>query len=188
MCGFLWVRVDSGHSFPATWSLRWSVLCSCVCLWSFLMERQLARAAHPPCKTQNKNIASDAACAGWSNVAASASGRISQRVTNKSVEKMYSQSASFKQMCTQMPRMLLVPRVDVVRKCLRIFFLSRNRPTRRHTTTHRMCLWPKVKIRVSQIYVVVPCITGVLRRPAPSTRRKSRSSDEPTSELGKEIW
>ena len=72
------------------------------------------------CKTQNKNIASDAALAARSNVAASASGRISQRMTNKSVEKMYSQSASCKQMCTQMPRVLLVPRVDVVRKCLLI--------------------------------------------------------------------
>ena len=40
------------------------------------------------CKTLNKNIASDASLAGRSNVAASASGRISQRMTNKPVEKM----------------------------------------------------------------------------------------------------
>ena len=124
LCGFWWVRVDSDHFVPATRSFRCSSRCTSVCLWSFLMERQLARAAHLPCKTQNKSIASDAAFAGRSNVAASASGRISQRTMNKPIDKMCRHSARFKQMRTQMPRILLVPRVDVVRKCLLICFLA----------------------------------------------------------------
>ena len=133
MCSYGEVRVDSDRSFSLTWSFRCSVFCTSVCLWSFLMERQLSRAAHPPCKTQKK-IASDAACAGRSNVAGSASGRISQRMRNKPVEKMCSQSASLKQMRTQMPRMLLVPRGDVARKCLLICSLQEqaNKTTRDH--------------------------------------------------------
>ena len=55
MCSYGEVRVDSDRSFSLTWSFRCSVFCTSVCLWSFLMERQLSRAAHPPCKTQKKN-------------------------------------------------------------------------------------------------------------------------------------
>ena len=52
LCGFWWVRVESDHSFPAAWSLRWSVRSKSFILVSFLMERQVARAAHPACKTE----------------------------------------------------------------------------------------------------------------------------------------
>ena len=55
LCGFWWVLVNSDRSFPATRSLRCSVCCASVCFWLFLMERQLARAAHPPCKTWKRH-------------------------------------------------------------------------------------------------------------------------------------
>ena len=55
LCGFWWEWVDSDLSFPATRSLRCSVCCTSVCLEPFRMERQLARAAHPPCKTLKKH-------------------------------------------------------------------------------------------------------------------------------------
>ena len=50
-----------------------------------------------------------------------------------------------------------------------------------------MCLWREVRIRVSQICVVVSCITDVLGPRAPSSRRTFRSSDVPTGECEKEM-
>ena len=46
--------------------------------------------------------------------------RRSQCVMSKPVEKMCRQAAAFKRIRAQMPRKLLVPRMDVVRKCLLI--------------------------------------------------------------------
>ena len=134
MCGFLLVRVDSDHSFPATWSLRWSVFCSAVCLWSFLMERQLARAAHLPCKTQNENIASDAALAARSNVAASASGRISQRMTTSPSRKCTA-SRPVANRCARRCAECCLYQWWTLFGSAYSFVFSRNRPTRRHTTT-----------------------------------------------------
>ena len=118
LCGFWWERVDSAFSFPATWSLRCCVCFISVCLWSFFMERQLARAAHPPCKAQ-KNIVIDLACAGRSKVAASVSAAglvFHEQAGRENVQTL----GSFQKIRTQMPRKLLVPRLDDVRKCLLI--------------------------------------------------------------------
>ena len=116
LCGFWWVLVDCDRSFPAAW-------CSVVLfvvhhsVWGYVTWKDSWRERHTHHARRRKSVASDAALAWRSYVAASASGRISQRMTNKLVEQICSNSASFKQMCTQMPRMLFVPRVDVVRKC-----------------------------------------------------------------------
>ena len=61
----------------------------------------------------------------------------------------------FQKMRSQLLPMLFVPRVNVVRKCLLI--CSRQEQANKTTHDHHcMCLWPKSRIPVSQICVVVP--------------------------------
>ena len=135
------------------------------------------RAAHPACKTEKATRRWH----GGHSLLRAPSRRSSQRIMSKPVESMCKHSTSFNKMRTQMPRMLLVPSVNVVRKCL---LCLANKTTHDH---HRMCLWPKVRIRASQICVLVPRINGVLGPRAPSSKRTFRRSDEPTGECEKEM-
>ena len=64
---------------------------------------------------RRKNMVSDAACAGQSNVAVSVSASQLSAYHGQTRRENVQTLGSFPKIRTQMPRMLLVPRVDVVR-------------------------------------------------------------------------
>ena len=132
LCGFLWVRVDSDHSFPATWSLRWSVFCSSVCLWSFLMERQLQDAEQKHCQRRfvgrPVRRCSDRQ---WSHLSA-----YDEQARRENVKASRPVSNRCARRC---PECCLYQGWTLFGSA-HSFVLSRDRPTRRHTTTIE-CVW-----------------------------------------------
>ena len=115
-------------------------------------------------------IANDAALAGMSHVAASdAASQLSAYHEQARGENLQAFCQLQKDAHADAQN---VARVIIVRMC------TTHDP-------HSRCWWPKVRIRVSSICVVVLCITAVFRSSAPNTRRKCRSSDEPTGEFRK---
>ena len=137
LCGLCWVRVECGRYFPATWCF--ALFCfSCTSAWGQSTEKTVGASGVPSMQDVEKALPTTRLLAG------------------RSQPSVLRPLGQFQKMRAQLLRLSLVPRVDDVRKCL----LScsgqeqANKSTRR--PTFDVCLWPKLRILVSQICVVVP--------------------------------
>ena len=143
LCGLCWARVECDRHCPATWSLRCSIRCTFFCLGLF----QRKDSWRERCTQHARRRKSCQRIGVRRQVKRCSERRLSQL-------SFCCHSASFRK-CAQLPRLLLVLRLDDVRKCL----LTRSGEEQANNITHDqhlMCLWPKLRIRVSQICVVVP--------------------------------